>query len=170
MKKIISLIAVTSILLMGLVSCNVDASRPFSGTLNVVVTNLPKPIGDPEEDFTAVALFCNKNSWEADKVNGSEIYVVENKDGTATFVLEDYSFAETFSCQFVLLADSSVKLQQGTWWQTALSGGSYAESEDNMNYSFTTAASGMTLTVDATGYNGKDRIHIGLNPFVASGI
>ena len=170
MKKIISLIAATSILLMGLVSCNVDASRPFSGTLNVVVTNLPKPIGDPEEDFTAVALYCNVNEWQADNVNGSEIYIVENKDGTAKFVLEDYNFAETFSCQFVLLADSSVKLSQGTWWQTALSGGSYSQSQDNMNYSFTDAAGGMTLTVDATGYNGKDRIHIGLNPFVASGI
>ena len=68
------------------------------------------------------------------------------------------------------MADSSVKFSQGTWWQTALSGGSYAESEDNMIYSFTKAASGMTLTVDATEYNGKDRIHIGLNPFSVSGI
>lgn len=169
MKKIISLVAVAT-LLMGLISCNIEASRPFSGTLNVVVTNLPKPTGDAEEDFTALALYCNKNEWDVDNVNGSEVYIVENIDGTATFVLDDYSFADTFSCQFVLLADSSVKLSSATWWQTALSGGSYAESEDNMNYTFDKAASGMTLTVDATGYTGKDRIHIGLNPFTASGI
>ncbi len=169
MKKIISFAAVLA-LLMGLISCDIEASRSFSGTLNVVVTNLPVPTGDAEEDFTALALYCNKNEWNVDNVNGSEIYIVENKEGTATFVLEDYSFAETFSCQFVLLADKSVKLSSATWWQTALSGGSYSESEDNMNYSFTKAASGMTLTVDAAGYNGKDRIHIGLNPFTVSGI
>lgn len=171
MKKILSFAAVLSLLLTGLVSCSIEASRPFSGTLNVVVTNLPIPTGDAEEDFTALALYCNLNEWNVDNVNGSDIYITDvGSDGTATFVLNDYNFAETFSCQFVLMADKSVKLSSGTWWQTALSGGTYAESEDNMNYSFATAADGMTLTVKASGYTGKDRVHLGLSPFDVSGL
>ena len=88
MKKIISLIAVTSILLMGLVSCNIEAERSYSGILKVVVTNLP-------DEVKAVSFWGIPNEWklaniEADK----ELYIVDVENGMASFNLEGYNFSQ----------------------------------------------------------------------------
>ena len=148
MKKIISLIAVTSILLMGLVSCNIETSRSYSGGLKIQVTGLPS-------DVKAVSFWGNPNEWklaniEADK----DMYIVEvEEDGTATFDLRAYSFSEALWCQIVPMTSKDMALNDSTWWQTAFSGSSdYAKAENNLVYDFTTkgAANPMTLTLDVS--------------------
>ena len=167
MKKIL-LYVMTACLLVSLVSCDIASKMPFAGTLNIKVVGLPALTGDAEEDMAALMLFCNVNNWDVEKINGSDEYIAAvTNDGTATFELKDYNFAEPLKCQFVLVADDSVQLTTATWWNKALSGGSYSESEDNFVYVFSAAADGMTLTLDATGYTGRERVHYGLNPFTS---
>ena len=147
MKKIISLIAVTSILLMGLVSCNIEAERSYSGILKVVVTNLP-------DEVKAVSFWGNPNEWklaniEADK----DMYIVEVDGGTATFELGTYNFSEALWCQIVPMTSKDMALNDSTWWQTAFSGsGEYANAENNLVYDFAAkgAADPMKLTLDVS--------------------
>mgnify|MGYP007057676160 CR=1 FL=1 len=147
MKKIISLIAVTSILLMGLVSCNIEAERSYSGILKVVVTNLP-------DEVKAVSFWGNPNEWklaniEADK----DMYIVEVENNMATFNLGTYNFSEALWCQIVPMTSKDMALNDSTWWQTAYSGSSeFSDSENNLVYDFLTngANNPMTLTLDVT--------------------
>ena len=144
MKKIISLIAVTSILLMGLVSCNIETSRSYAGDLTIKVTNLPA-------DVKAVSFWGNPNEWklaniEADK----DLYIVEVEDGTAVFNLGTYNFSEILWCQIVPMTGKDMALNDSTWWQTAFSGSSaYDNAESNLVYNFEAGANNpMTLTLD----------------------
>jgi hypothetical protein len=144
MKKIISLIAVTSILLMGLVSCNIETSRSYSGDLTFKVTNLPA-------DVKAVSFWGNPNEWklaniEADK----DIYIVDVEDGTATFNLGTYNFSEILWCQIVPMTGKDMALNDSTWWQLAFSGSdTYANAENNLVYNFSKGASeSMVLVLD----------------------
>jgi hypothetical protein len=150
MKKIISLIAATSILLMGLVSCNIETSRSYSGDLTFKVTNLPA-------DVKAVSFWGTPNEWklaniEADK----DIYIVEVEDGTATFNLGTYNFSQILWCQIVPMTGKDMALNDATWWQTAFSGSSeYANAENNLVYDFAKGANNpMTLTLDVSGVYG----------------
>lgn len=150
MKKIISLITATSILLMGLVSCNIDTSRSYSGDLTFKVTNLPA-------DVKAVSFWGNPNEWklaniEADK----DIYIVEVEDGTATFNLGTYNFSEILWCQIVPMTGKDMALNDSTWWQTAFSGsGTYENAENNLVYDFSKGANNpMTLTLDVSAVYG----------------
>ena len=156
MKKIISLIAVTSILLMGLVSCNIETPRSYSGALEIVVTGLP-------DDVKAVSFWGTPNEWklaniEADK----DIYIVEVEGGTATFNFDAYNFSETLWCQFVPMKSKDMALNDSTWWQTAFSGSSeYSNAENNLVYDFTKGASdGMTLTLDVSMYGDVSGIFV----------
>ena len=152
MKKIISLIAVTSILLMGLVSCNIETPRSYSGALKIVVTNIPA-------DVKAVSFWGNPNEWklaniEADK----ELYIVDVEDGMATFNLEGYNFSQILWCQIVPMTGKDMALNDSTWWQTAFSGSKdFPNAENNLVYDF--AANGandpMTLTLDVKAVYGN---------------
>lgn len=151
MKKIISLIAATSILLMGLVSCNIETSRSYSGDLTFKVTNLPA-------DVKAVSFWGNPNEWklaniEADK----DLYIVEVEDGTATFNLGTYNFSQILWCQIVPMTGKDMALNDSTWWQTAFSGSSeYANAENNLVYDFAKGANNpMTLTLDVKAVYGE---------------
>ena len=152
MKKIISLIAVTSILLMGLVSCNIETSRSYAGDLTIEVTGLP-------DEVKAVSFWGNPNEWklaniEADK----DMYIVEVDNGTATFNLGTYNFSEILWCQFVPMTSKDMTLNDSTWWQTAFSGSSeYANAENNLVYDFTLkdANNPMTLTLDVNSVYGN---------------
>ena len=150
MKKIISLIAATSILLMGLVSCNIETSRSYAGELTFKVTNLP-------DDVKAVSFWGTPNEWklaniEADK----ELYIVEVEDGTATFNLGTYNFSQILWCQIVPMTGKDMALNDSTWWQTAFSGsGEYANAENNLVYDFSKGANNpMTLTLDVSAVYG----------------
>ena len=151
MKKIISLIAVTSILLMGLVSCNIETSRSYAGDLTIEVTGLPAEV-------KAVSFWGNPNEWklaniEADK----DMYIVEVDNGTATFNLGTYNFSEILWCQFVPMTSKDMTLNDSTWWQTAFSGsGEYANAENNLVYNFEANANNpMTLTLDVNAVYGS---------------
>jgi hypothetical protein len=146
MKKIISLIAVTSILLMGLVSCNIETSRSYSGALTFKVTGLP-------DDVKAVSFWGTPNEWklaniEADK----DLYIVEVEDGTAVFNLGTYNYSNILWCQIVPMTGKDMALNDATWWQTAFSGSSeYANAENNLVYDFSKGAGNpMTLTLDVS--------------------
>lgn len=151
MKKIISLIAATSILLMGLVSCNIEAPRSYAGDLTFKVTNLPA-------DVKAVSFWGTPNEWklaniEADK----DLYIVEVEDGTATFNLGTYNFSQILWCQIVPMTGKDMALNDSTWWQTAFSGSSeYANAENNLVYDFAKGANNpMTLTLDVKAVYGE---------------
>ena len=144
MKKIISLIAVTSILLMGLVSCNIETSRSYSGDVTIKVTNLPS-------DVKALSMWATPNEWklaniEADK----DTYIVDVEDGTATFVLNGCMFSNPLECQFVPMTGKDMALNDSTWWQYAFSGSKeFSNAENNFVYDFTKGANNsMTLTLD----------------------
>ena len=153
MKKIISLIAATSILLLGLVSCNIEAPRSYSGGLKIIVKGLP-------DDVKAVSFWGNPNEWklaniEADK----DMYIVEVENNMATFDLGTYNFSEILWCQIVPMKSKDMALNDSTWWQTAFSGSSnYDNAENNLVYDFAKGANNpMTLTLDvSTVYSGYD--------------
>ena len=146
MKKIISLIAVTSILLMGLVSCNIEVERAYTGPLKIVVTGLPT---GEDAECTALALFCNLNNWKADKVNGSDIYIADiEDDGTATFSIDSYPYSEKLQCQFTPMASRSTVLNESTWWAKAISGSDkYEDDKNNLVYDFLSRGVVETLTL-----------------------
>lgn len=151
MKKIISLIAAASVLLMGLISCNIETSRSYSGDVTIKVTNLP-------DEVKALSFWGTPNEWklaniEADK----DLYVVDVEKGTATFTLAGYNFSTILWCQFVPMTGKDMALNDSTWWQTAFSGSSdYANAENNLVYDFSKGANNpMTLTLDVnTAYSG----------------
>ena len=154
MKKIISLIAVTSILLMGLVSCNIEASPTFEGDLTIVVTGLP-------ESVKALSLWGTPNEWKLANIQEeADKYIVDvDENGTATFKLGMYTYSAPLWCQFVPMTSKEMAMNDSTWWQKAFSGsGTYANAENNLVYDFTKgAAAPMKLTLDVSsvysGYN-----------------
>ena len=148
MKKIISLIAVTSILLMGLVSCNIETSRSYSGDLTFIVKNLPA-------DVKAVSFWGTPNEWKLSNIEADkDMYIVEVEDGTAVFNLGTYNFSQILWCQIVPMTSKDMTLNDSTWWQTAFSGSSdYNKGgvENNLVYDFSKGANNsMTLTLDVT--------------------
>ena len=151
MKKIISLIAVTSILLMGLVSCNIETPRSYSGGLKITVKGLP-------DDVKAVSFWGNPNEWklaniEADK----DMYIVEVENNMATFDLGTYNFSEILWCQIVPMTSKDMTMNDSTWWQFAFSGsGTYDNAENNLVYDFAKGANNpMTLTLDVNAVYGS---------------
>ena len=134
MKKIISLIAVTSILLMGLVSCNIETSRSFQGGLKIIVNGLPANV-------KALSMWGTPNEWKLANIQDeADKYIVDVVNGTATFELGTYIFSAPLWCQFVPMTSKDMTMNDSTWWQTAFSGsGSYANAENNIVYDFTKA-------------------------------
>ena len=148
MKKIISLIAATSILLMGLVSCNIEAPRAFSGNLTVKVINLPSSV-------KAVSFWGSPNEWKLANIQEeADKYIVDVVDGTATFDLGNFVFSDRFWCQFVPMTSKSMTMDDATWWQYAFSGSSaFDNAENNLVYDFARGATNpMTLTLDVSIY------------------
>ena len=132
MKKIISLIAVTSILLMGLVSCNIETSRTFQGGLKIIVKGLP-------DNVKALSMWATPNEWSLAKIQEeADKYIVDVVGGTATFVLETYIFSAPLECQFVPMTSKDMAMNDATWWQYAFSGSkTYANNKNNIVYDFT---------------------------------
>ena len=134
MKKIISLIVVTSILLMGLVSCNIETSRSFQGQLIIKVTDLP-------DNVKALSMWGTPNEWKLANIQDeADKYIVDVVGGTATFEFGVYIFSSPLWCQFVPMTSKDMAMNDSTWWQTAFSGsGTYANAENNIVYDFTKA-------------------------------
>jgi hypothetical protein len=144
MKKIISLIAVTSILLMGLVSCNIETSRPFQGDLKIEVRGLPPQV-------KAVSMWGTPNEWKLANIEAeADKYIVDVVDGTATFKLGVCVLAAPLWCQFVPMTSKEMAMNDSTWWQLAFSGSdTYANAENNLVYNFSKGASeSMVLVLD----------------------
>ena len=155
MKKIISLIAVTSILLMGLVSCNIETPRAFSGNLKIEVSGLPAEV-------KALSFWGTPNEWKLANLQAeADKYIVDVVNGTATFDLGTYVFSNILWCQFVPMTSKDMTMNDSTWWQFAFSGsGTYANAENNLVYNFANgAADGMTLKLNVgTVYGGTDGV------------
>jgi hypothetical protein len=147
MKKIISLIAATSILLMGLVSCNIETSRSFQGDLTIVVTGLPAEV-------KALSMWGTPNEWKLANIEAdSAIYIADVVNGKAEFKLGTYTYSGVLWCQFVPMTSRDMAMNDSTWWQTAFSGSStYANAENNLVYDFAAkgAADPMKLTLDVS--------------------
>jgi hypothetical protein len=144
MKKIISLIAVTSILLIGLVSCNIETPRAFSGNLKIEVSGLPAEV-------KALSFWGTPNEWKLANIQAeADKYIVDVVNGTATFDLGTYVFSNILWCQFVPMTSKDMTMNDSTWWQFAFSGSStYANAENNLVYNFANgAADGMTLKLN----------------------
>lgn len=144
MKKIISLIAAASVLLVSVVSCNIETSRSYAGDLTIKVTGLP-------DNVKALSFWGTMNEWklaniEADK----DTYIADVIGGTAEFKMGTFTFSTILWCQFVPMTSRDMALNDSTWWQTAFSGSSeYANAENNLVYDFTKGANDpMTLTLD----------------------
>ena len=148
MKNIFSLIAAASVLLAGLVSCNIEASRSFSGDLTIEVTGLP-------EEVKALSMWGSPNEFAIANIQeNADLYIADVVGGTATFKLGTYVYSNILQCQFVPMTSREMAMSDATWWQTAFSGSSeYANAENNLVYDFSpegAAADPMTLTLDVS--------------------
>lgn len=146
MKNIFSLIAAASVLLAGLVSCNIEASRSFQGDLTIEVTGLP-------EEVKALSMWGTPNEWLLANIQEeADTYIADVVDGKATFKLGTYTYSRGLWCQFVPMTSREMAMSDATWWQTAFSGSdTYANAENNLVYDFSpegAAADPMTLTLD----------------------
>ena len=144
MKNIFSLIAAASVLLAGLVSCNIEASRSFSGDLTIKVTGLP-------EEVKALSMWGTPNEWLLANIQeNADLYIVDVVGGTATFNLGTYVYSNILWCQFVPMTSREMAMSDATWWQTAFSGSSdYSNAENNLVYDFGKGANDpMTLTLN----------------------
>lgn len=132
MKNIFSLIAAASVLLAGLVSCNIEASRSFQGDLRIEVTGLP-------EEVKALSMWGTPNGWLLANIQEeADTYIVDVVGGKATFKLGMYTYSRGLWCQFVPMTSREMAMSDATWWQTAFSGSSqYAKAENNLVYDFT---------------------------------
>ena len=131
---------------MGLVSCNIDAPRAFSGSLTVKVTNLPASV-------KAVSFWGTPNEWKIANIQAeADKYIVDVVDGTATFDLGTYVFSDDFWCQIVPMTSKSMAMDDATWWQYAFSGSDqFDDANNNLVYDFAKGASNpMTLTLDVS--------------------
>ena len=79
MKQLIKLVLGT-MLVIGLVSCNIETQRSYAGDLTIEVTGLPAGVVE-------VALFCNLNDWKAEEVNGTGFVRPVSVDGKVVFDL-----------------------------------------------------------------------------------
>ena len=152
MKNIFSLIAAASVLLAGLVSCNIEASRSFSGDLTIEVTGLP-------EEVKALSMWGSPNEFAIANIQeNADLYIADVVGGTATFKLGTYVYSNILQCQFVPMTSREMAMSDATWWQTAFSGSSnYADYKNNFVYDFIpdgAAHDPMTLTLDVTAVYG----------------
>ena len=132
---------------LGMFSCSIDSPRPATGTVYVVLDNIPASVG-------AVALYCNLNEWKADNVNGSEMFVRPVVNGKAVFTLKNYIFAEPFKFQFTPMPTSDTKMGDD-WWSYAISGSStYGNQENNIYCNLPSKGfySTCTITVNKSNY------------------
>ncbi len=120
----------TALMALSLFSCDIDVERPNTGTITVVLEEIP-------DDIKAVSIWCNANSWKAAEVNGSSIYIVPVKDATAssngrtaTFTLRNYVLSETFQFQLTPMPALDTKLGDD-WWSYAISGSSAYKNDKN---------------------------------------
>ena len=136
----------------------------------IEVTNLP-------ENVKALSLWGSCNDWRLENIEADkDSYIVDVIDGTATFAFDKFDYSSPLKCQFVPMTSRDMELNNSTWWQTAFSGGSYGESEDNFVYDFETVGNKMTLTLDfeetfaevAVEEIFQDRFHGGMNALQAS--
>lgn len=151
MKKILSVLTVIVVLAACLLSCSIEAPRPYSGDLTIEVTGLPSSV-------KAVAMFCNLNEWKPELVNDTTfIQLVEG--GKVIFSPADipelvgYMYSEELQVQFVPLTSASAKLD-GSWWSKAISGSSaYANAKNNLVYDFASRGAGnpMKISLDVSG-------------------
>lgn len=161
MKQLIKLVLGT-MLVIGLVSCNIETQRSYAGDLTIEVIGLPDGVAE-------VALFCNLNDWKAEEVNGTG-FVRPVSDGRVVFDpnntpgLKGYIFSEELQCQFVPSTAEGTVYDSG-WWSKAISGSSeYANAKNNLVYNFASrgASDPMTLTLNVSGNASKimsERVH-----------
>lgn len=113
---------------------------------------------DVTSDAAAVALYCNKNDWKADEVNGSSVYIAEVKDGKATWTITDYPNWMPFSFQFVPLPGKNTRMGDD-WFSYAISGSSsYNNNKNNITCDFKAKNKGdgctITVNLDYNDYDG----------------
>ena len=152
MKNIFSLIAAASVLLAGLVSCNIEVSRSFSGDLTIEVTVLP-------EEVKALSMWGSPNEFAIANIQeNADLYIADVVGGTATFKLGTYVYSNILQCQFVPMTSREMAMDDNTWWQTAFSGSKeYSNAKNNLVYGFppSEAADPMTLTLDVKSVYGN---------------
>lgn len=131
MKKILSIFSVLVILTLCLISCDINSSRPLAKTVTIEVRDVF------DKNITAVALFCNLNEWKASEVMAkSDIFIADVVGGTATFTLQNYTYATTLKFQFTPMKKRDDSLGDD-WWSFALSGSaSYSNYENNLVVNF----------------------------------
>ena len=128
MKKI-SILAVIALMSLGMLSCDIDSSRPNTADVTVIVEDIPSNV-------KAMSIWCTANNWKADNVNGSDEYITEVVDGTATFTLKGYTLSVPLQFQFTPMPALDTAMGDD-WWSYAISGSSqYGNDKNNMKCDF----------------------------------
>ena len=148
MKKII-IFALAALMSLSMLSCDVDSPRPNTGTIKVVLADIPEGIG-----VEAVSIWCTANEWKADNINGSTQYIADVIDGKATFELNDYVLSVPLQFQFTPMPSRDTKMGDD-WWSYAISGSSeYSKNKNNITCDIIAknGHDGSTITVNKSRY------------------
>ena len=112
-----------------LFSCDIDCPRPNTGTITIVLEEIPDGVG-------AVSIWCKANDWKADNVNGNPTYIKDVIDGKAKFELESYALSEPLQFQLTPMPTKDTKMGDD-WWSYAISGSSqYSKNKNNITCDF----------------------------------
>ncbi len=137
---------------LSMLSCDIDTPRPNTGTITIVLEEIPNQI-------KAVSIWCNANNWKASEVNGSSVYIKPKDDNNkATFILEGYVLSEPLQFQLTPMPAEDTALGDD-WWSYAISGNE-AYGEDKNNIVCNSLSDGTKITINSTyyaGWKGKDK-------------
>lgn len=153
MKKF-NFIAIIALMSLGLFSCDIASPRPNTGTVKIVLEDIPA-----DGSVKAVSIWCTANEWKKDNVNGSTQYiapvVISSGKASATFTLKDYVLSVPLQFQFTPMPTVDTKLGDD-WWSYAISGSdAYANDKNNITCDFAAKGGydGCTITVNKTTYS-----------------
>ena len=144
MKKI-SIITMVVLMSMGMFSCNIAIERPNTGTVTIILEEIP-------DDIKAVSIWCNANNWKAAEVNGSSVYIKPVSGGKVKFELIGYVLSETLQFQLTPMPAIDTKLGDD-WWSYAISGSSNYGNDKN-NIVCKNMIGNTTLTLNSNVYGG----------------
>ncbi len=160
MKKII-IFALAALMSLCMLSCDVESPRPYTGTVKIV-------LGDIPDEVKAVSIWCTANEWKADNINGSSQYIAEVENGKAEFTLTDYVLSVPLQFQFTPMPTKDTKMGDD-WWSYAISGSSqYSQNKNNITCDFVVKGGhdGCVITVNKKTYGAS----FWKNPFPIYGV
>ena len=112
-----------------------STSTTIGGNQAVIIFTVV--LEDIPTEVKAVALLCTANDWDADKVNGSSVYIADVVNGKASWTVRHNNPLLPFDFQFTPMPSRDTRIAND-WWSYAISGSqSYSKAKNNISCDFT---------------------------------